>query len=156
MLDTVRPGDPPARIADTLAGSRRRRLTMRLDYHLGGLLHHSPREAYKYVVNLIRWRQSGPEGQVAAAMKAENPTLANVIRVNRTALFSYVPRPYPGNVVMLLSSDEPDRVLYDPRLAWADLMGGGLTVRWIPGNHENILDEPQVGGVATVLAQCLR
>ena len=35
-------------------------------------------------------------------------------------------------------------------------MGGGLTVRWVPGSHENILDEPHVAGVAAVLAKCLR
>ena len=156
MLDTVRPGAPPQRIVEALAGSRRRRLTMRLDYHVGGLLIRSPRETFEYVRDLIRRRRSGPEGQIAAAIKAEDPTLANVIRVNRRALANYVPRPYPENVVMLLSSDEPDRAFYDPRLAWADLMGGGLTVRWIPGSHENILDEPQVAGVAAVLARCLR
>ncbi len=102
MLDTVRPGAPPPRIVEALAGSRRRRLTMRFDYHLGGLLLRSPADAVKYVRDLIRWRRSGPEGQIAAAIKAEDPTLANVIRANRRALAKYVPRPYPKSVVMLL------------------------------------------------------
>jgi thioesterase domain-containing protein len=49
----------------------------------------------------------------------------------------------------------PHRTSFDPRLAWAELAQGGLTVRFMPGNHGNMLDEPIVGGVARVLAQCL-
>ncbi|MGH7439635.1 MAG: amino acid adenylation domain-containing protein, partial [Polyangiaceae bacterium] len=155
MLDTVRAGPPPARIADALVASTQRRLTWRVDHHLGGLLHRSPRQALEYVANVLRWRRAGPAGQVAAALRADNPALAHVIERNRHALAAYRPRPYPGRVAMLLCADEPDRAFYDRRLAWSDLLSGGLNVRFTPGNHENMLDEPQVGPVAAALAQCL-
>jgi thioesterase domain-containing protein len=155
MLDTVRP-DQPARIERALAGSKPRRLGMRLDFHIGSIMGRSPRAALTYVLDLVRWRRSGPAGQIAAAIKADNPKLAQVIEHNRLALQRYEPKAYHGNVVMLLSGDEPDRSFYDRRLAWADLIGAGLNVRFIPGDHENMLDEPNVQGVAEVLDQCLR
>ena len=92
---------------------------MRLDYHLGGLLLRAPADSVTYVLDLIRRRRSGPEGQSQRPSRRRSPTAgANVIRVNRRALSNYVPRPYPENVVMLLSSDEPDSAFFDPRLAW--------------------------------------
>jgi amino acid adenylation domain-containing protein len=155
MLDTVRPGPPPTRITEALAGSRQRRLTWRFDHHLGGLLLRSPREAVEYVADLVRRRRAGPAGQVAAALRADNAALARAIETNRGALAAYRPRPYPGRVLMLLCSDEPDRAFYDRRLAWSDLLSAGLNVRFTPGSHDNMLDEPQVGWVASALAQCL-
>ncbi len=155
MLDTVRPGPSPARIAEALASSLQRRLTWRFDYHLGGMLLRSPAEAVDYIAKLVRWRRAGPEGQAAAALRSDNHALARVIDRNRRALAAYRPRPYPGRVLMLLCCDEPDRALYDGRLAWSDLLARGLNVRFTPGNHENMLDEPQVGGVAAALAQGL-
>ncbi len=156
MLDTVRPGPPPKRIVDALADSEKRRLRMRLDFHLGALMNRSPRQAYEYIAELVRWRRSGPEGQIAAAIKAESPKLAHVIARNRVALAAYEPRPYPGKVVMLMSGDEPDRSAFDRRLAWADLLTDGLTVHFCPGDHENMLLEPYVGPVSVLLTQCLR
>ena len=156
MFDTIRPGAPPDRVATVLAGSEARRLKMRLDYHLGGMLLREPSEAAGYLAQLVRIRTRNPAlEQAKLAASAGNPRLPHVIECNRRAIASYVPRPFGGHVLMLLSGDEPDRTFYDHRLAWSDLLARGLNMRFIPGNHENMLDEPQVGGVADVLRTLL-
>ena len=125
------------------------------DFHLGHLLLRGPREGLRYLKERIRGRLGGVVGPVAAAMEAANPAVRHVIEANLRAHAEYVPRPYPGSAVMLLSREEPNRAFYDGRLAWADWLGGGLIVRFIPGSHETMLDEPTVGGVAAALDRCL-
>jgi amino acid adenylation domain-containing protein len=152
MLDTVLTGPMPSRITEALAGSEQRRLRVRFDHHLGGIFLRSPREVFEYVAGLVQAKRRGPGAQIAAAIKAKNQRLREVIESNRRALAAYAPRPYAGSVVMLVSGEEPDRTFYDRRLAWADLLTAGLNIRFMPGSHENMLDEPQVSGVATVIA----
>jgi thioesterase domain-containing protein len=151
MLDTYRFGPKPARVVQMLETSPVHRSGVLFDFHLGNLLLRTPREGLHYIAERLRARF----GAVAAAMAAATPAVRHVIDSNLRALDAYVPRPYPGTAVMVLSRDEPDRTIYDGRLAWADLLEQGLILHFISGNHENMLDEPQVAGVAAVIARCL-
>jgi thioesterase domain-containing protein/acyl carrier protein len=152
MLDTFRPGPLYAGAEDVRS---LRDVAMRFDYHFGSLLLRTPRQGLEYLTRRARARRPGADDQIARAMSAQNPALPHVIECNRRALARYVPRPYPGGAVMLLSRAEPDRAFCDGRLAWADLLAEGLTVRFIPGSHENMLDQPNVAGVAAVMSRCL-
>jgi amino acid adenylation domain-containing protein len=155
LMDTAIVGPPPARLAETLTASPLHRRGILLDYHLGHLLLRTPRRGVEYLVSRFRARYEGEAAPIAEVMKAATPAVRHVYESNVRALASYVPLPYPGSAVMLLSRDEPYRTYSDERLAWADLVQGGMTVRFIPGNHENMLDEPQVAGVAAALSRCL-
>jgi thioesterase domain-containing protein len=155
MLDTYRVGPSPDPITRALAASPFHPLGMRLDVHFGHLLLRTPHEGLKYLAGRLRLRVSGMAGPLAAALKAATPAVRHVIHSHLRAFRAYVPRPYPGSAVMLLSRDVPSRTSYDWRLAWADLLEEGLILRFIPGTHENMLDEPQVAGVAATLAPCL-
>jgi thioesterase domain-containing protein len=115
----------------------------------------TPRDGARYLRDRLRARLDGVAGPTEEAIDAAPPALRHVIVANLNALANYVPRPYPGSAVALISRDEPDRTFYDGRLAWADLVEGGLVVRFVPSNHENQLDEPQVAHVAAVLARVL-
>jgi thioesterase domain-containing protein len=152
LLDTKRIGPPSARSTRVFAASSLRNFVARLDHHLGNLLIRQPRESLAYLAQRVRWRLGGEP--IDEAMKTGGPVFGRVIEANRAALRTYTPRPFPGQVVMLLCEDEPDRATYDGRLAWADLVEG-LVLRYIPGSHENMLDEPNVSEVAAVLARCL-
>jgi amino acid adenylation domain-containing protein len=152
LLDTKRIGPPSARTTRVFAASSLRRFAARLDHHLGNLLIRPPREGLAYLAERVGGRLG--RNPTAETVKTGGPAIRRVIEANRAALRSYTPRPYPGQVVMLLCEDEPDRATYDWRLAWADLVEG-LVVRYIPGSHENMLDEPQVSEVAAVLTRCL-
>ncbi len=155
LFDTYMVGRPIPRLEQARAASPVHPRALLLDHHFGHLLLRTPREGLDYLLERVRARLGGTHGPVAAALHAANPAVRQVIEANLRAHASYVPRPYPGSAVMLLSREEPDRAYYDGRLAWADLLGGGLIVRFVPGNHETMLDEPTVGGVAAVLARCL-
>jgi thioesterase domain-containing protein len=156
MLDTYRPGPLPGRVAQALAASPLHRYGMLLDIHIGNLLLRTPREGLTYLTGRLRTRfGGGVNGAAAEAIEAATPAVREVAAANKRALRAYVPRPYAGSVVMLFSRDEPDRAFSDQRLAWADLLEDGLLLRFIPGSHENMLDEPQVAGVAAAIARCL-
>jgi amino acid adenylation domain-containing protein len=154
LIDTYI-AQPLPRIVQAQAASPLHRSALLLDYHLGQLLLRTPREGYAYLAARIRARLGGVVGPTAEAIHAAPPALRHVIEANLRAVAAYVPRPYPGSAVMLFSREEPERASYDGRLGWADLLEGGLVVRFIPGSHENMLDEPQVAEVARVLARCL-
>jgi FkbH-like protein len=153
MLDTRWIAAPSARLTRLLTTSPVHPFGVLVDIHLGNLLLRRPRAGLAYLVEKVR----GTLGLRPTVETVEPDPfipqrgLESAIR----AITSYVPRPYPGQAAMLLSSDDPGRVIYDRRLAWADLVQGGLTVRFMPGSHDNMLDEPQVDGVAAVVAQCL-
>ena len=155
LMDTFLRGPLATRLLERRGASLMRRLGMRLDYHVGHLLLRTPREGVDYLAARARARAHGGDGALDEALRVGTPAIRRVIEANIRALARYVPRPYRGTAVMLLSRDEPDRAAYDGRLAWADLMEDGLTVRLIPGDHENMLDEPTVAGVAAALDRCL-
>jgi thioesterase domain-containing protein len=108
-----------------------------------------------YLAWRVRGRFGDVVGPLAVELKKATPTVRHVIEANARALRAYVPRPYPDSVVMLLSREEPGRTFCDGRMAWADLLEEGLTLRFIPGTHQNMLDEPHVAGVAATIARCL-
>jgi thioesterase domain-containing protein len=155
LLDTYLVGVMPVRLVQARTASPLHPAGVCLDYHLGNLLLRNPREGLQYLAGRVRARLEGVPSPMAAAIRAAQPHLRRVIESNWRAVASYVPRPYPGRAVMLLSRDEPDRVFYDGRLAWANLFDEGLIVRFIPGSHEDMLSEPNVAGVAAELARCL-
>ncbi len=126
-----------------------------LDHHIGEVLLRTPRGAIEYLSGRVRARLEGVSAPIEATMKQATPVTRRVYEANVRAIMTYVPRPYPGTATLLLSRDLPHRTAYDKRLVWADLVQGGLTIRFMPGDHETMLDEPVVAEVAPVLAQCL-
>jgi len=61
------------------------------------------------------------------------------IRTNAIAAESkYAPRPYPGRVTLFAAQTrEPGQA--DPRAIWSDLVGDGLTIQELPGDHHEIM-----------------
>jgi len=67
----------------------------------------------------------------------------------------YTPRPYSGRVILFRSSHKPLGQVVDPRAEWKRYVARGLEICEVPGNHENILLEPQVRFVADHLGAFL-
>ena len=98
----------------------------------------------------------GVVGAVGRTLDAATPRVRQVIDADRHAMDNYVPRPYPGSAAILLCSEAPSRTFYDGRLGVGQpRWQGGLMVRFIPGDHDTMLDEPIVAGVAAALDRCL-
>ncbi len=74
--------------------------------------------------------------------------------INWFAAVRYVPRPYPGRIVVFQTTasalDEKATHEY-----WAQLAGGGIETREIPGSHETLFIEPNVDLLAREIAASL-
>ncbi|MGE3936014.1 MAG: amino acid adenylation domain-containing protein, partial [Rhodospirillaceae bacterium] len=78
-----------------------------------------------------------------------------VIEANRTALESYVPRPYPGRIHIFRSADRVHRPL-PRRLDWTALAAGAVAVEAVPGRDSgDALREPNVATLAALLRRHL-
>lgn len=74
---------------------------------------------------------------------------------NTIASENYTPRPYAGGVTYFLA----ERSASEPKIVherWRDLITGPFNVRPISGRHFNLIDEPQVQGLADALDAAFR
>lgn len=83
-------------------------------------------------------------------------SLKNVRRACEAAAKSYVPRAYPGRLILFRSRHKPLLQLRDPHAAWSRYAEQGLEIHEVEGNHDNILLEPQVRTVAQELKGYLK
>lgn len=70
------------------------------------------------------------------------------------ALARYRPRPFTGRVTLFRSRIHPLFCSFDERYGWGEL-AGDVSVRIVPGEHESILEEPNVASLAAQLRHCL-
>jgi aspartate racemase len=79
-----------------------------------------------------------------------------VIQANTLAFRRYVPRAYPGAIVLVCAEGRSVAPIADRRLAWLDLALGGHEVHSAPGDDSGLmLTEPHVRTLATQLTACL-
>jgi thioesterase domain-containing protein len=64
--------------------------------------------------------------------------------VHMMALQFYVPRLYPGQIILFPSIQAGRRRYLNPDLGWARLAAGGVEVHEMPGDHNAMLAEPHV------------
>jgi thioesterase domain-containing protein/acyl carrier protein len=76
-------------------------------------------------------------------------------RIHLRALTEHVDGPYSGCVVLLRTRGQPLLCSFDEDFCWSRLARGGLTVKHIPGSHENVFMEPNVKFLALELENSL-
>jgi thioesterase domain-containing protein/acyl carrier protein len=85
--------------------------------------------------------------------------LMSVYKFNARALNSYVPQEYAGRITLFRTGDrdnpESRDHVADPTLGWGRFALEGVEVHRVPGNHYNLIHEPQVKTLAEQLAHCL-
>ncbi|HZQ45904.1 MAG TPA: alpha/beta fold hydrolase, partial [Verrucomicrobiae bacterium] len=67
----------------------------------------------------------------------------------------YMEQPYAGRITLFRTRRQPFLSSFDPTYAWSDLAAGGVSVRMVPGSHENVFAEPNVGWLAEQLKAVL-
>ena len=82
------------------------------------------------------------------------PALWDVRNSNTAAHNNYVLRPYDGRAVLLRAEKKSLRGSKDPHAAWHGLVAN-LAIHEIPGNHFDILVQPQVNRLADRLKACV-
>ena len=122
----------------------------RVDRLIGELLARSPFEAIRHgparIFEYMRRRTKS---------RANPAALAKVISANISAEYNYVPKSYPGPLVLFWCSGWAFRAYQDTRLAWSEVAEGGLEVHVVPGNHITMMEPPNVEIVAAKLSKCL-
>jgi thioesterase domain-containing protein/NADP-dependent 3-hydroxy acid dehydrogenase YdfG len=67
----------------------------------------------------------------------------------------YRPRPYAGQVMLFRSAVQSERLRHDPKLGWGHLLGDGLEICEMPGEHADMFHEPYVDLLAKELDRAL-
>jgi thioesterase domain-containing protein len=83
---------------------------------------------------------------------------ANELRlwqIHLEALTRHIEQPYVGKVNLLRTRGQPLFCSLEEDFCWSRLALGGITVKLIPGSHENIFLEPNVRSLAAELAEAL-
>ena len=68
---------------------------------------------------------------------------------------AYDPKPYDEKVVLLYAARQPLGIQMDPTLGWGEFLTGDFQTIEVPGFRQNMLDEPNVDVLATVLLDTL-
>lgn len=79
-----------------------------------------------------------------------------VFQANLRAMLEYQPRPYAGKVTLLRAADRPGSLQVDADLGWGRFAQGGVDVHVVPGDHMQMVREPNVHSLARTLEHCLQ
>jgi amino acid adenylation domain-containing protein/FkbH-like protein len=127
-----------------------------------------PKEQHRYIIRKARvvWRKFA--AKFSRRNSPANVDLDEVIDVNHfpeselkfwqihlNALVAHVERPYKGSVTLLRTRGQPILCSFEEDFCWGKLAREGVTVKHIPGSHENIFVEPNVKFLAEQMEQCL-
>jgi amino acid adenylation domain-containing protein len=81
--------------------------------------------------------------------------LVQLFKSHILAANSYSPQPYDGRVTLFLSENGEAADSEDLTLGWERLANKGVDIHWIPGDHYNMVNKPNVGILASKLRACL-
>ncbi|RKH98198.1 non-ribosomal peptide synthetase, partial [Corallococcus sp. AB038B] len=81
--------------------------------------------------------------------------LFRVYQANLRAMDRYVPGPYDGPALLLAATEATPTSEVPRHRGWEPFVRGGLDVRDVPGGHHQLMQEPYVRHVATLLREAL-
>ena len=88
--------------------------------------------------------QTAPSSAAALAYMAQQAFDADLLAQLHAAAQRYQPKPYAGRVLQIRSSEEPRGFGLDRRFGWGELVGDGLSLVTVPGDHLSIFLEPSI------------
>jgi amino acid adenylation domain-containing protein len=128
-----------------------------LEIHLNKLRQLESLEKLKYCISkintLFQKKMSYRDHLIANLSKIEmlSPEILNVLDCNIQAQQDYIPQVYPGKVIIFRSESQSlYRDIY-PELGWKNLVSGGIECEDIPGDHYEMIREPNVRVLARKL-----
>jgi acyl-coenzyme A synthetase/AMP-(fatty) acid ligase/thioesterase domain-containing protein/acyl carrier protein len=146
LLDTYAPGQhPQATISE------------RIRLHLHNLSSLSAREwpvYFRQRVNNLIVRLSEVPGLRSIAGRFQF-TPSDIASMNRIAARGYIYRRYPGKLVLFRVRERPAYVHADPTAGWNEY-AEKVEVHDVPGDHANLLSEPNVRFLAEELKKCIQ
>jgi thioesterase domain-containing protein len=137
--------------------------TWKFNYHFTQLRHLNRHDPWTYFRNLFRRirldlsRMLWVIGDLI--QRRANRRLAVAPREPSKAVFvaarEYRPRPYAGHVMLFRSAVQSVGPYHDAKQGWGLLVGDGLEVCEMPGDHEDMFREPYVQLLAKELDRAL-
>jgi amino acid adenylation domain-containing protein len=100
--------------------------------------------------------QAKSAGLVPAELDiAEARRFLELLRSDVRATQNYGLHLYPGRITFFKASETLEGTFTDPTMGWSEWASGGVEVHFVPGNHANLMYEPQVEVLARKLTACL-
>jgi amino acid adenylation domain-containing protein len=160
ILDTCRPGH-----------KRRLSFLQRIYLHINHIAKRGPKYIYKntkgwckhakYQIQKVyqSYFHQFTDIVKTASKTPETDQYIDIVNANTQASNTYVFQPYSGKATLLRTRDENRSggvgVKYDPQFGWGEIITGELDVKYIPGSHLSLLDEPNVRVLAKQMKICL-
>jgi acyl-CoA synthetase (AMP-forming)/AMP-acid ligase II/thioesterase domain-containing protein len=140
-----------------------RRIKQRIQYHMGNLRGLRSKEKLHYFSEKGKIIKARIERRIKNCYKLrpgiEAPMLRALRKVqeaNTLASRCYVPKVYPGRIILFRSSKLPEQYYDDLQMGWGGLAARGVEIHYVPGESGAIVYEPRVRSVAAQLRECLR
>lgn len=76
-------------------------------------------------------------------------------RTHVRAWAQYIPKGYPGDIVLFRTPGHPLVCSFAPEMGWSDFVRGKITVKMCRGDHDSILDTENVAYTARQVAEVL-
>jgi amino acid adenylation domain-containing protein len=93
-------------------------------------------------------------GYVPRAM--DNEAIERYFNVCRSNLqMSYQPGKINAPIALIRAKEGSRRITEDDYLAWRQVQGLNMTLHWLPGQHENMMEQPHAGEMARLIEDVL-
>jgi thioesterase domain-containing protein len=149
LLDIPAPQIPPLRPS----------LLKSLPIHISNLWQLDRQERFKYITDRFdrHFKEVNYREFVIRGLSELNsmPHLLNLIDTNFQADRDYHPQVYAGDVYLFRCRVQSMEYALYADLGWSKLVDGTLAVYNIPGNHYDLLKEPNIRSIAENLKLCI-
>jgi thioesterase domain-containing protein/acyl carrier protein len=116
-------------------------------------------ERLEYVMDKLNYKfvhkGNFREYMIGQWSKSLAPEYINVLDANLEATRNYQPQVYPGKITLFRCQVQPISQALHHDLGWSELVTGDIEIHPIPGDHFNLLREPNVRVLAKKLKSCL-
>ena len=133
----------------------RYRLLERIDLHLGHLLMIGYRKKFFYSIEKLKERFQKRFHKNEKELYPGQSLTGDVFVANYKAANAYQLEPYDGKITLFMADQVFLRFFQDPRLGWHKFAKGGLEVHIVSGDHNSMMQEPQVQTLAELLTTCI-
>ncbi len=151
LLDSVGPGEMPARPADDV-GLFQFLLRDQLPLAAEALRAMDAEERIHAVLDAAK-----RQGMLPPDLgRADLARTLNMVRAHLAALFDHAYRRHDGPLLYFRAADRRPGDPPHPELSWIDLAGGGIEIHVVTGDHISMHAPPHLGGLAARLRTALR
>jgi thioesterase domain-containing protein len=102
---------------------------------------------------VIRWRMArcvyrNLRRPVPNVLKSESDDVRTLVR-------EFIPKQYPGRMLLIRTTDEVERTITDEAVGWSTCVIGGVEVRYVESDHGDMVIDEHAEKLATVLSPFL-